>query len=560
MIVDLDSSDLTELPEYDVCIVGSGPAGATVAAELAGRGLKLCVLESGLRKTTKRGDELRHVESTGIHIKEYSRERVLGGASTTWAGLSSPLDEIDMAARPWLEHAGWPISREELWRDWRAASERFRFAPEELFGAGGFLDMRGLGALQPEWKALHEKVFMACDEPQNFGTEQRHLYEEDACDAYLDATVLELLRTPDASAIRAARLRTRSGRELELRARVFVLATGGIENARLLLASRDLCPAGLGNEHDQVGRYLMNHPKNYCGIWHLEKPVEDVPYFFGCLHHGYAGYAGLRFSEEEQERRGVLNSYIRLEPLFPWSDSHGVEALVLIVKRSAFLLRGWKRGKEDEVVELRDYSETGDDSDFQNERKSALEWIGIALSIPLDARRVLAYLHHRLIARKKLRIERVRLRNFMEMEPNPENRVTLSEELDANGARVPFVKHDTSERDRKTMIELQDALGQEIEANGLGRLESDLATLDPWPIDEDASHHLGTTRMGNDPATSVCNPAQRLHSVENVFMAGGSVFPTSGCANPTFTIVALSIRLARHLASDVFELEERADV
>lgn len=555
MIVDLDSTDSTELTGYDLAIVGSGPAGATLAAELAGRGLRICVLESGLARTTPRGDRLREVESEGIHIKDYSRERVLGGASTTWAGLSSPLDVVDMVERPWLEHAGWPVSREELWPHWRAAAERYRFAPEELFGDRGFGELREHGELKPTWESVEEKVFLACDEPQDFGREQRHVYESGEVDAYLDATVVELQSAAEGRRVRAARVRTRGGREVSVQARVFVLAAGGIENARLLLASRDLCAAGLGNEHDQVGRYLMNHPKNYHGVLHLAHAVEDVPYFFGCLHHGYAGYAGLRFTEEEQAQRGLLNSYVRMEPLFPWSDSQGVEALVLLVKRSAFLFRSWKRRHRDEVVELRDYSETGDDSDFQNERKSLLDWLRVALAIPLDLRRVCAYALHRL-SRRKPRVQRVRLRNFMEMEPRPENRVTLSGREDENGMPIPHVAHDTSQRDRRSLVELHEALAREVEANGLGRLESGLGQAEPWPITQDASHHLGTTRMGLSPERSVCTPDLRLHGAENVYCAGGSVFPTSGCANPTFTIVALSIRLAEHLAREVFGLEE----
>jgi choline dehydrogenase-like flavoprotein len=553
MIIDLDNIALDGLPKYDLCIVGSGPAGATLAAELVGSGLKICVLESGLKKTTRRGDLLREVVSEGIKIKEYSRERVLGGASTTWAGLSSALDEIDMAERPWLEHAGWPISRKELMPNWRAASERYRFAPEDLYRPGGFGVLRGQGDWQPLWEAVEEKVFLACDEPQNFGREQRAVFESEGIDTYLDATVTELVRQGATRAIGAARVRTRSGRETLLRARVFVLATGGIENARLLLASRDMCEQGLGNEHGVVGRFLMNHPKNYCGILHLRRPVEQLPYFFGCLHQGYAGYAGLRFSAQQQTERGLLNSYVRLEPLFPWSDSQGIEALVLIVKRCAFVLRSWKSGRKDEVVELRDYSETGDDSDFQNERKTILSWIAALFAIVFDAKRVLSYLYWRLVAKKKPRIERVRLRNFMEMEPRPENRVILGTDLDANGVPIPIVQHDTSSRDRRTLTELHTALAEEFRANDIGRLESDIATKDPWPICQDASHHLGTTRMGQDPTTSVCDPLLRLHSVDNVYLAGGSVFPTSGCANPTFTIVALSIRLARHLRNEVFQ-------
>ena len=109
MIADLNERAGAELPEYDLCIIGSGPAGATVAAELARAKLRICVLESGRLRPTRHADSLKRVESHGIHIKDYSRERLLGGASTTWAGLSSPLDAVDLAVRPWLRHSGWPI-------------------------------------------------------------------------------------------------------------------------------------------------------------------------------------------------------------------------------------------------------------------------------------------------------------------------------------------------------------------------------------------------------------------------------------------------------------------
>jgi choline dehydrogenase-like flavoprotein len=109
------------------------------------------------------------------------------------------------------------------------------------------------------------------------------------------------------------------------------------------------------------------------------------------------------------------------------------------------------------------------------------------------------------------------------------------------------VSHAPTELDRRSLLALHERLASEFERAGLGRLESDLAAAEPWPIDQDASHHMGTTRMGDDPATSVVDRDLRVHSLENLWCAGASVFPTSGCANPTFTIVALSIRLARHL-------------
>lgn len=538
MIADLDEAG-GDLPTYDLCIVGSGPAGATVAAELVGSGLRLCVLESGRLRTTRRGDELRATESRGIHVKDYSRERVLGGASTTWAGLSSPLDAIDLGPRPELGWPGWPIERTELLGLYEQAAARYRFPRLEHFGEdSGLVGLRAKGDWQGSWTELEEKVFLACSEPQDFGREQKHVYEGEDVDLWLDATVTSLERDAGGR-VAAARLRTRSGHEHVLRARGFVLATGGIENARLLLVS------GLGGE--ATGRYLMNHPKNYHGLLHLARPVEKLPYYFGCMYEGFAGYGGLRLREEVLRERGLLNSYVRLEPLFPWSDSTGIEALVLLAKRTRFLVRRLGRRSREEVVELRDYSETGDDSDLQNERKSLLDWLRLPWLVVTDLRRVSAYLWFRLVARRRPRIKVARLRNFMEMEPRPENRVTLSQRLDPNGVPLPRVEHDTSELDRRSLVELHRVLARELEAAGAGRLETSLDREPEWPITQDASHHMGTTRMGQDPATSVVDRDLALHGVEGLWLAGASVFPTSGCANPTFTIVALSIRLAAHL-------------
>lgn len=538
MAHDLDARGSAELPPYDLCVVGTGPAGTTVVRELAGSGLRIGVLESGLERPTARGDRLRRTVCEGIHVKEYSRERVLGGASTTWAGLSSPLDEVDLAPRAHVPDSGWPIPAEELCEAYRAAT-RYGFPDPETFEA--FRELRARGDLQPSWSEVEEKVFLAADPPQDFAREWDALLARGDVDLWLDATTIRLEQEAQGGGPRAAVVRTRSGREHRVRARAFVLACGGIENARLLLLS------GLGNDRDQVGRRLMNHPKNYHGRIVLARPVEDLPYYFGCLRAGFAGYAGLRLRTDLQAERGVLNGYVRLEPIFPWTDSPGVEALVAFVKRGQRFLTAWKRSKRDEVIALRDYAETGDDSDVQNARRGFLGWVGLGLTVVLHAPRVAQYLFFRL-SRRKPRIRVARVRNFMEMAPDPENRVTLAEETDEDGKRLPHVAHRPGALDSRSMAAVHAALAAECEAAGLGRLEGALEEdADPWPVDQDASHHMGTTRMGTDPRASVVDPQGCVHGTADLYVAGSSVFPTSGCANPTYTIVALSIRLARHL-------------
>lgn len=560
MIVDLSRDGAVEPRPYDVAIVGSGPAGGTIAAELAGSGLSVCVLESGRLRTTAFADALKEVESDGLPIKEYSRERVLGGASSTWAGLSAPLDPIDLAPRSWIGGAGWPVSPGEMASAWDAAAARYDFPRPTSFGPDGFGALRDRGRTTPRLEGLDEKVFMARADPQRFGPRLRPLYEGPDVDLFLDASVVEFECDPDRRGVRSARLRTSGGRELRLSARAFVLACGGIENARLLLLSSSAGDAGLGNGHDQVGRCLMNHPKNYHGMLRLKEPVTSWPYLFGCLHDGFAGYAGLRLSEERQEELEVLNSYVRFEPLFPWSDDMGVESAVLLAKRSAFALKALGKRSKKKVVELRDYSETGDDSDLQNARKSTGDWLGVGWNVVRHSPSVARYAFHRL-SRIAPKIRQVRLRNFMEMEPAQDNRVTLSERRDAFGQPLPLVQHRTTALDRRSLVELHAALGPALERAGIGSLETNLEGLAggegaQWPITRDASHHLGTTRMGRDPRSSVCDPDGRVHGVPNLTCAGGSLFPTSGCANPTFTIVALSIRIAARLREELGSREE----
>ena len=552
MIIDLGKAKTDSLPVYDLCIVGSGPAGLTVANELAASGLRLCVLESGQFKFSKYGDALRQVKSDGIHIKDYSRERVLGGASTTWSGLASPLDPIDFQPRPFLRHSGWPISRDELLPYYEKATQDYGFAPLKLFEPDGFNEVKAGNDRDFAWTDLEEKTFLAAANPQHFGRMFRAIFPQPGVDLYLDATLIRL--EPGDSAQRIARgvVRSSSGYQGAVTATVFVVAAGGIENARILLNSRDACPRGLGNEHDQVGRYFMNHPKDPYGLIHLKEPLHELPYYFGCLFQGYAGYGGIRLQERVQMEKGCLNSYVRFEPLFPWSDNRGVESLIFLVKRSAVLLERWKARAKERIVSLRDYAETGDDSELQNDRKTWWDWVGLFAAIIANLPMVLRYVLARLREGAHPAIHTIRMRNFMEMEPAPENRVTLSDETDAYGQPIPRVYHETTAIDRQSLIALHQTLATEARNMGLGELASELETREPWPITYDASHHIGATRMGIDPATSVVTPDGRLHSVDNVYMAGSSVFPTSGCANPTFTIVALAIRLAEHLREQVF--------
>lgn len=525
--------------DYDICIIGTGPAGLTLCNELAKSDIRICVLESGSFAPNAQTEDLKEVTSTGeVAIKPQSRERAWGGTSHTWSGLSAPLDKTDFDR--------WPISYEVLLPYYKKLDE-YGFAPFGRFITKTNDEIRTLGNVVPRWTYVEEKLFVAKDPPINFGKYLQHLLLDTKIDLCLDATVTAL-GSPVNEKIPFVIVADSANATFRVRAKVFVLCTGGIESVRLLLLPTSTSPKGTGNEHDQVGRFIMNHPKNYHGVLKLKTPVESAPYFFGYLNRGFSGYAGLRITEKLQRESRLLNSYIRLEPIFPWTDSRGVFALITLVKRARSFLQWWKKRRTG-LIELKDWNETGDDDTAS--APQTINTFEYMLMILWDIRRVISYVRHRLQPQKVFPITNLRIRNFMEMEPRPDNRLTLGTKRDRFGNPLPVVDVHMSDLDKTSLVHLHELFAKEVAELGLGTLESDLGTTHPWPITLDASHHLGGAVMGTSPQTSVVDINLKIHSLNNLYVCSGSVFPTSGCANPTYTICALALRLSEHLKQKV---------
>jgi len=309
------------------------------------------------------------------------------------------------------------------------------------------------------------------------------------------------------------------GNSFHIGAKLFVLATGGIENARLLLLSNGVEPMGLGNRRDLVGRFFMDHIWNPSGyilpanqsaphtIYTDRIPVSDKVTMTAHLSlpedvvrreklPDYRSEIGLEFDTEEAP------------------DSHG---------KSAPQTHGVPQGKLASdlgpgVSELaRQFSP----------RPQGLEWAGQKF--------------------------RYRLKNYFEQVPNPDSRVTLSDEKDALGMRRAQLDWRLSELDRLCVRRAQKLLALEVGRSGFGRLRSELEDEEVLLAGaRGGAHHMGTTRMGRDPGRSVVDPDCKVHGLSNLFVGGSSVFPTGGFANPTLTIVALTLRLADHIRTRYF--------
>jgi choline dehydrogenase-like flavoprotein/threonine dehydrogenase-like Zn-dependent dehydrogenase len=504
-----DGADLA----YDVCIVGTGAAGATAALALAGRGLRIAVLEGGGTAPDDVSTAFTALDSTARHVDQASRERWLGGTTNAWTGGKSTLDAIDLAARPWVADSGWPLDAARLRACYERAATLLDRPPPSFYDAPAPEPDDGVRFDGDDLRTL---VFHEDARPLRFGALLRErLRPADGVDVVTLANVTEVVLDDLGARVAGVEVATVNGRRFVVRAPLVVLACGAVENARLLLASVARRPAGLGNAHDVVGRYFQDHPKGFTGVLRVSRAATVLPassYWPGRFTAQGRTRWGIGLTEDAQRRAGVLNSYVRLEPTVIAEVPAGISAL----KRAA---RGRVRGLD------------------------PADLTGLASDAP-DLLR---------LARFRLRnegpIDLVRVRSFLEQEPRWSSRVRLSDRRDPLGRPLAAVDWDLSELDRRSVRVLHEALAAGFRRHGLGDLAVDLDDDDPaWQQLSDASHHAGTTRMGTDPRTSVTGPDGQVHDVPGLFLAGASLFPTSGYANPVFTIAATALHVADAVA------------
>ena len=520
----------TEL-DCDVCVVGAGAAGLTVAAELLTAGREVCVIESGGFEPEAAIQALYDLHSTGYAPRAnfMSRARQFGGSCNLWAGRSMLLQPADLEPRDWVPHSGWPIAHAELAADYARATRIL-----ELPGMGGDDLARYLQRLSPGERDIFDggdfvpTFSLWARSPQRFGADWRSLLRRAAKGRLVHhASVTEICLNEAGSAVEILRVATLEGGAFRIRARRFVLACGGIENARLLLASRSRQPNGVGNDHDVVGRYFMDHPRAVFGRVHVPagyrlRALRGRPLADGKLQ------IGIGLSAATQRRERLLNHYVTLEA----QSSGYAEARYQALVQTAKVLM--KRGH------------AGSRWDLRSMRIRDLQDMVYLLSpkelMPHPLYRL--YVAARDLVPRRARPQTYMAVYFCEQPPDPDSRVALSAEPDALGVPRLRLHWRIDDSVVDSIRRMHDLLGRHLQAGGAGRVEAPASE----PSFTDASHHMGTTRMGSDPVSSVVDADCRVHGIANLYVGGSSVFPTAGYANPTLSIVALAIRLARHLA------------
>lgn len=503
---------------YDLCIVGAGPVGIALALEFAGTGLRVCLLEGGGRRQDAAAQALLDGEVVGQPYLPLAWTRLarLGGTSGWWGGECRSFDALeDLAPRPWLGQPGWPLRPCEL-AAFEARACRFCGLGERPFEpAEAWLREVGAEALPLDPARFATRLFRYAA-PTDLASVHGPALERAAnIRVLLHAVAVEV--ESRSGALAGVRFATAPGREHALAAPRVVLAAGGIENARLLLASRRERPAGLGNDRDQVGRGFMEHL--YLDDVARFEPAPGLPPPRAYARRkrapdGAAFRAALAPVAATLAEAGLPNLCFKLaDPL-----KRAPAVLAAFALRRGLAAGYWPTPPQAVLGRLA---------------------AGAPGVVPALAR----------LSRRGGPGAPLSVGMVVEQLPDPANRVTLSARRDALGRPLARLDWRLTGRDRTAWHEALALLSADLAAWGLGRL-----TL-PDPASRGAvlerlrtaCHHMGTTRMAEDPRRGVVDPAGQVHGVPGLHVAGSSVFPTGGHANPTLTAIALTLRLADHL-------------
>jgi choline dehydrogenase-like flavoprotein len=511
--------------ETDVCIIGGGPAGITLACEFAKKDFKVVLLESGGKKFRHPSQWLNIAYNVGRTYFDivFSRHRMLGGSTYKWYGLCRPLDPLDFKERPWVPYSGWPYGKSVLDPFYDRACKYFQL-PTTDFSTENFLEPN---QTEIQNERIVTKVYQFSP-PTDFSAQYADAVAGAGnVDIIYHANVIDIDVNEDGKEVRQVKVVTLTRKKFRVSARIFILACGGIENARLLLVSNSVLKDGLGNQNDLVGRFFNEHPHAYYAeLTSLE-------------HNRFSGiYNPLDYKIDAKNLPPTSVISLRQEIM---CENQLMNACAILVRRPLYKISADYNSVAGvsltRMAELLSHSSCISESNWQDFKN--------VISQPAIGLRILREQFKNKMAPRGA----VSLRIMVETAPNPDSRITISERRDFLGMNRINLDWCLTNRDLESSNSCRKLLFDEIKSLGYGVNEIDLELDDSgWPYAMTAAkHHMGTTRMHSIPKKGVVDPDCKVHGIENLYVTGSSVFPTSGCANPTFTIIALTLKLADHI-------------
>lgn len=536
MIIDSRRIENTVHIDSDICIIGAGAAGITIALESSWRrNLSIVLLESGGESFDPATQSLYAGEQIGLSYDrlEATRSRFLGGSTNCWGGWCRPLDDLDFEERDWVPGSGWPFSKKELIEYYKKAHSLLQLKEfnYDVSHWTSLLNDHNLRPLPIEGSRLSNMIIHLSG-PARFGSLYRQQLEQASnVKLMLFANATEICTDYDGVAANGVRVETLNARRFFVSAKVVVLAAGGIENARLLLLSSRHRPHGLGNKNDLVGRYFMDHPRIRSSRIRLKEQRKNRRLYDShmAIRRGDSQDTRLALhvapTAECQRMLRLPNSRTYLASRYAHEMSDGCVALTRLLR----LVKGSVRYGYPLKELQRDLMQT-----LPTILANAPGAIVGALGVRFNP---------------SFLLRDFEFETIIEPIPNFDSRVSLTSSLDRLGLNQVKVDWRLTEQDRLHFSTLHEILVSDLPRSSALNImgePADLSRIWPGRI-AGCWHHMGTTRMSNDPAKGVVDANCRVHGMSNLFIAGSSIFPTVGSDMPTITIVALALRLCGHI-------------
>ncbi len=509
MHIDASQLENNTLIEGDICIIGAGAAGISIALEWNHTPYKVILLEGGGFDFDPKIQNLYAGKITGQRYFPLSSARLhyFGGTTGHWGGYCAPHDPIDFEKRDWIENSGWPINRKDLDPYYRRASVNLDLGPFNYTTDYFQNKDPNMIPLPLDSSVVVDKMWQF-SKPTKFGEKYKQtIVDSPNIYLYTKANVVEILSNENSSEIEGVVTKNFEGRNHKVKAKHFILACCTIQNARVLLASQQRSPKGLGNDHDLVGRYFMEHVEVDSGELWLLKPSWLKLYMLSWTVT--KARAELGVSAQKQEEYKILNGTLSLKPLN-------------FAKKIKPTIDMWSH--EDPRASL---------NQLNTDISKAVKSTGILPETGTNS--------YQLFTR-------------VEQAPNPNSRVTLEPEKDGLGMPRATLHWELTAFEKRSIRKIHQIIGEEMGRSNVGRikvldyLQNQDDNDNSWPDFVGGGwHHMGTTRMNEDPKKGVVDVNCKVHGISNLFIAGASCFPTAGSPNPTFTLVSLSIRLSDHL-------------
>jgi choline dehydrogenase-like flavoprotein len=545
--------------ESEVAVVGAGPAGIIVALELARAGHQVLLIESGGERFDPQRQELGETVGTDLHHDPMSlaTRRQVGGASNLWGGRCVPFDPIDFEAREVTGEAGWPLAYDDVGPYMERAAEWCRCG-EPVFNAGEVPELAGR-TLVPGWEDgdVRASDLERWSLPTRFGAVYREALDRTpGLRLATDLTCTEVVPAEGGDEHGGRKVdhlvaRRADGSRVEVRTRRYVLAAGGLENTRLLFASRRRDPRGLGNHSGHLGRWYMAHVEVRVGRVRFTTPPEATIHSHERDREGVYVRRRFSFDPEVQRTERLPNSVLWLvnEEVGNAAHGSGVLSFVYLMLASPlggrFVAEGIRRHHLQtlEPPRLRDH--------FRN----------VLRDLPGTVRFAVKFAYERFLRRGRKvpgffvpsPVNAYPLCYHGEHLPQRESRVEPTDELDALGMPRLRTHLRFSDRDVAAVRRAHELLDRSLREQGLGRVEFLYDDVEAAVREQlfGGYHQSGTTRMAADPADGVLDASLAVHGFDDLFVASSSAFPTSSQANSTFMLTAFAVRLADQLAADL---------